>query len=33
VVSDVDPVLVPLNKSLLVGHHCLGTESFVNKLI
>jgi len=24
VVSDVDPVLVPLNKSLLVGHHSLG---------
>src|SRR6476661_4010147 len=26
VVSDVDPVLVALNKSLLVGHHALGTE-------
>jgi polyphosphate kinase len=24
VVSDVDPVLVPLNKCLLVGHHSLG---------
>ena len=23
VVSDVDPVLIPLNKSLLVGHHSL----------
>jgi Transposase IS116/IS110/IS902 family len=27
VVSDVDPVLVPLNKSLLVGHHSLGRAS------
>jgi hypothetical protein len=26
VISDVDPVLVPLNKSFLVGHHSLGTE-------
>jgi hypothetical protein len=23
VISDVDPVLVPLNKSFLVGHHSL----------
>jgi hypothetical protein len=29
VVSDVDPVLVPLNKSLLVGHHSLGTECHI----
>src|SRR5215471_871319 len=26
VISYVDPVLAPLNKSLLVGHHSLGTE-------
>src|SRR5215475_11194907 len=26
VISDVDPVLVPLNKRFLVGHHSLGTE-------
>jgi hypothetical protein len=26
VISDVDPVLVPLNKSFLVSHHSLGTE-------
>src|SRR5262249_4644953 len=29
VISDVDPVLVPLNKSLLVGHHSLGTECHI----
>src|SRR5262245_53804251 len=27
VISDVDPVLVPLNKSLLVGHHSLGLNA------
>jgi hypothetical protein len=26
VISDVDPVVVPPNKSFLVGHHFLGTE-------
>ena len=25
-ISDVDPVLVPLNKSFLVGHDSVGTE-------
>src|SRR5215475_12957487 len=29
VVSDVDPVLVPLNKSLLVGHQSLRKESHI----
>ena len=28
VVSDVDPMVIPLNKSLLVGHHYLGTECY-----
>jgi hypothetical protein len=28
-VSDVDPVLIPLNKSLSVGHHSLGTERHI----
>jgi hypothetical protein len=29
VVSDIDPVVAPLNESLLVRHHSLGTECHI----